>query len=440
MGAIGGTLYEQLVAARITEPGDVAIVTTSGGVANELVHIVTGLGRHISFALAAGGDRFAITDPSEALLIAEKDSHTKTILYFGELGGNDEYAIAELIEKKLITKPIIAYIAGKVAELFPTPPQFGHAKALARSKDESAEAKKEALRSVGVVVCDSFGDMGTELGKAEVPSVLVFDEAINTRRRAYFMSRISGEVDGNVHLLGRNLVDTVNDNSLASLTISMLLGHQVTSEKVITFVDYVLRLLADHSPNVSGAVNTMITSRAGKDLVSSLTSGLLTIGPRFGGAINAAANNWLYGVATDADPQEYVNITTRRDGAIAGIGHKKYRTDLPDPRVEALAQFSTGTESRYLAFARSIEVVTLTKKSNLILNVDGAIAAVMLDLLKDELNYTDEQLRELVTIEFFNALFVLSRSIGFTALYLDQKRNDEGLFRLENDDIRYYED
>ena len=39
----------------------------------------------------------------------------------------------------------------------------------------------------------------------------------------------------------------------------------------------------------AGAHNTIVTSRAGKDLVSCLVSGLLTIGPRFGGAIDDAA-------------------------------------------------------------------------------------------------------------------------------------------------------
>ena len=34
---------------------------------------------------------------------------------------------------------------------------------------------------------------------------------------------------------------------------------------------------ADHGPAVSGAHNTIVTARAGKDLVSCLTSGLLTI-------------------------------------------------------------------------------------------------------------------------------------------------------------------
>lgn len=439
LGAIGGTLREQIIRSRIDKGGNVAVITTSGGVANELIHMTTSLGHRISFALAVGGDRYPTMEPAEVFLLAEKDKATEKIVYFGELGGRDEYVIAELIKSKTVTKPVIAYVAGKVADLFPIPPQFGHAKALAQDSDESASSKKQVLREAGAIVCESFEDIAKELGEAETIDPIVVTE-LGQRRRAPFMSRISGEKKGDVYLLGRNLIDTVNDNSLASLTISMLLGQQIKSEKIITFVDYVLRLLADHSPNVSGAVNTMITSRAGKDLVSSLASGLLTIGPRFGGAINAAAKNWLDGIATEADPQEFVNATTRRDGAIAGIGHKKYRIDLPDPRVEALSVFSSTTNGAFLNFARSIEEVTLSKKSNLILNVDGAIAAVMLDLLRDELKYSDEQLRELVNIEFFNALFVLSRSIGFTAHYLDQKRNDEGLFRLENDDIRYYDD
>lgn len=36
-------------------------------------------------------------------------------------------------------------------------------------------------------------------------------------------------------------------------------------------------ITADHGPAVSGAVNTIVTARAGKDLLSSLTAGLLTI-------------------------------------------------------------------------------------------------------------------------------------------------------------------
>ncbi len=35
--------------------------------------------------------------------------------------------------------------------------------------------------------------------------------------------------------------------------------------------------------------------------------------------------------------------------------------------------------------------------------------------------------------EFFNALFVIPRSVGFIAHFMEQKKNDEGLFRLPDE-------
>jgi ATP citrate (pro-S)-lyase len=438
LGAIGGTRHPQIASGDILEMGDTAVVSTSGGMVNELIHTVTGVGLGISFAMALGGDRFPITTPAQALLLAEADKHTKRIVYFGELGGSDEYEIAALIEEGKISKELVVYIAGTVAELFDEPPQFGHAKALAQSHDESATAKKTALKKAGAIVCDTFADVRNTLAKRVTQKREVNVPKIGPRKRSMIVSHISGEKDENVILLGEDLMKTVDDNTIASLVLSMLLGKQIESKKAIDFVDYVFKLLVDHGPYVSGALNTIVSARAGKDLVSSLTAGLMTIGPRFGGAINAAAGEWLAGVTDNVSAQEFVESFARRGGIVPGIGHKKYHTDLPDPRVKALRAFAKNTNGdRYLKFALSIEAITTTKKTNLILNVDGTIAAVLLDILESELGYDSQQLRELVDIEFFNALFVLSRSVGFTAHFLDQKRHDEGLLRLSPDDVRY---
>lgn len=440
LGAIGGTQYAQLVDAGIFASGDTAVVSTSGGMVNELIHTVTGSGLRVSFAIALGGDRYPVTTPADAFLIAQADPNTKRIVYFGELGGEDEYVIADLIKESKFTKPVIAYIAGTVAELFSEPPQFGHAKAMATKRSETAKAKKEALRAVGVNVLDVFADLAVILSKEDK---VMDDEKphkpIGERHKHLIVSRISGDVDGNVQLLSKDLLAMVEENSLASLVISMFLGHQVSSTKLVDFTDYSLRLLIDHGPYVSGALNTIVAARAGKDLTSSLASGLLTIGPRFGGAVNAAAGVWLEGAQAEGTAKDFVVNYSANAGIIPGIGHKKYRIDMPDPRVSALTkQFSSNTNGdKYLKFAKEVEAVTTSKKGNLILNVDGAIAAIMLDLLESELHYGPDKLKELVDIEFFNAIFVLSRSAGFISHYLDQRRNDEGLLRLSEDDIAY---
>jgi ATP citrate (pro-S)-lyase len=440
LGAIGGTQYSQLVAARIFNPGDNAVISTSGGMVNELIHTVTGTGHGVSFAIALGGDRYPVTTPGEAFLLAEADTKTKRIIYFGELGGEDEYVIADLIKNKKVTKPVIAYIAGTVAELFAEPPQFGHAKAMAATQSETAKAKKEALRKVGVEVVDVFADLSAKVaGSRKLPPQTEVHRPIGPRRKHIIVSRLSGDVNDDVQLLGKDLLKTVEENSLASLIISMLLGQEVKSVKLIACTDYVLRLLADHGPYVAGAINTIVAARAGKDLASSLTAGLLTIGPRFGGAVNAAAGGWLEGAESGVSPKQFVADYKANGGIISGIGHKKYRIDAPDPRVQDLVkQFAHNSNGdRFLKFARGVEAVTTKKKGNLILNVDGTIAAVMLDLLESELGYSAGKLQELVDIEFFNAIFILSRSTGFVAHYLDQRRNDEGLLRFGPDEVTY---
>lgn len=441
LGAIGGTQHQQLSNAGIFDEGENAVVSTSGGIVNELIHTVTGAGLGVSFALALGGDRFPLTTPAQAMLLAEADKNTKRIVYFGELGGTDEYEIAELLKNKKLTKEIISYVAGTVADLFETPPQFGHAKAMAQNYDESATAKKKALAEAGATVCERFSDIAEILSERRNDEFSHTKNTIGLRQKSLIVSHISGDKDKDVHLLGRELLETVESQNMASLVMSMLLGHQVTSKKLVEFTDYVMKLLVDHGPYVSGAVNTIVAARAGKDLVSSLTAGLLTIGPRFGGAINAASEGWVMGVEREMGAKEFVELYARERGAIPGIGHKKYRIDLPDPRVKSLSKFANNTNGdRYLKFALSIEQVTTTKKGNLILNVDGVIAAIMLDILESELGYTQDKLKELAEIEFFNAIFVLSRSVGFTAHYLDQRRHDEGLLRLSPAEIRYLDE
>ncbi|MBU2330457.1 hypothetical protein KKG57_03255, partial [Patescibacteria group bacterium] len=221
------------------------------------------------------------------------------------------------------------------------------------------------------------------------------------------------------------------ETSFMSSAVGGMLGKELTSPISKAFFEAVGKLLIDHGGHVSGAVTSMITARAGKDLVSSLSAGLLTIGPRFGGAINDAARLWMRGVAQNASAVSFVEETTKEGNLILGIGHKKYRVGMPDPRVASIEAFTNLLEhSKYFSFARSVEAVTTGKNGSLILNVDGAIAALTLDILSECEGYSQKELEILADAEFFNALFVLPRSAGFMAHIIEQKRNDEGLFRL----------
>lgn len=443
LGAIGGVDMQQLVHAHLFTPGNVAVFSSSGGMTNELINIVTNAGKRISFAVSFGGDRFPILTPLEAFLSAERDPNTEYIVYFGELGGYDEYDIAIAIEEGRITKQVICYIAGVISDMFPKPPQFGHAKAMAGKKEEGALAKRTALAKAGAIAAASFSafvDAVTAIKTKDTGGEKNYQSLVDdmkNRHHAIIASSISQEdKNGDVHILGENLLSFSKNNTFAAAVVSLFLGKKHTSKQTEEFVDFILRLLVDHGPYVSGVMNTIVTARAGKDLSSSLAAGLLTIGPRFGGAINQAAANWLRGVVKQSTVFDFVEDFAKRRQYISGIGHRKYRSDLPDPRVSEIIQFTNSLKvKRFTGFALEVEKITVSKKGNLILNVDGAIACVLLDILSEKEQSTDEQLQELIDTEFFNALFVLSRSVGFIAHFLDQKRLDEGLFRLTPDQV-----
>src|SRR5690348_64544 len=53
-----------------------------------------------------------------------------------------------------------------------------------------------------------------------------------------------------------------------------------------------------------------------------------------------------------------------------------------------------------------VERYTLTKASNLVLNVDGCIAALFLDLMASCAAFSPEEMQEIVDIGYLNGLFI----------------------------------
>lgn len=435
VGAIGGIGLAQLEQGKLATAGSIAVVSTSGGMTNELLTDVALAGKRTSFSIAIGGDRFPISSLTDVLTLAEDDDATTAICYFGELGGVDEYEIVEMIKAKKLTKPVLAYIAGIIDEAFDEHMQFGHAKALVARQDESARAKREALRAVGVIAPDTFPEFLAELAKLDVPEFhdKVVPMDMSDRKASILSTREVVNMDA-VPVFVKNGKLVAQDTTFAKNALEAILGRETKSETTSAFAEALFSLLIDHGGHVSGAVNTMITARAGKDLVSSVAAGLLTIGPRFGGAVNEAARTWLLGASSGKDAREFVEEATKGGKLLSGIGHRKYRVGLPDPRVAAIAEFATLLKKHpHYDFARAVEGVTTGKNGNLILNVDGVMAALFLDILTESEGLSEAELRELIDAEFFNALFVIPRTVGFIAHFIEQKKNDEGLFRLPDD-------
>jgi len=361
-----------------------------------------------------------------------------------------------------LTKPIIAWCIGTCAKMFPYEVQFGHAGACAHAQLETADAKNLALKKRGVIVPTSFDDFGLAVNalylklvkegviipKAEVPPPTVpvdYEWARKLgliRKPSSFISSIVDERGNELVYAGMKISDVFKNNLGVGGVVGLIWFRKLLPDYFCRFIEMVLMVTADHGPAVAGAHNTIVTTRAGKDLISSLCSGLLTIGPRFGGALDGAAQKFAWAYDQGLSAEDYVKHMAKQKELIPGIGHRIKSLENPDIRVVIIKEFVKKhfQNTSVIDFALEVEKVTTKKKSTLILNVDGAIAAAFVDLLRSCGAFTQEEADEYVNMGTLNGLFVLGRSIGFIGHFLDQNRLKQGLYRHPTEDISYITD
>lgn len=105
-----------------------------------------------------------------------------------------------------------------------------------------------------------------------------------------------------------------------------------------------------------------------QDIVSCLVSGLLTIGPRFGGAIDDSARYFKAACDKHQPPAAFVEELKKKGVRVPGIGHRIKNKDNRDKRVELLQNYARQffPSTRYLDYAVSVEEYTLQKSNNLV--------------------------------------------------------------------------
>jgi succinyl-CoA synthetase alpha subunit len=127
--------------------GPIGVVARSGTLTYEIVANLTANGFGQSTVVGLGGDRVVGLSFVDVLEKFEKDPETKAVVLVGEIGGNAEEEASLYIKK--MTKPVVAYIAGKSA---PPGKRMGHAGAIIERGTGTFGAKVEALQSAGASV------------------------------------------------------------------------------------------------------------------------------------------------------------------------------------------------------------------------------------------------------------------------------------------------
>ena len=130
--------------------GDVAIVAKSGTLSYEITKAIGNAGIGVSAYIGIGGDPVRGTTMLEAVEYYANDLSTKKIVLIGEIGSDEEEKAATYI-KEYVTKPVVAYIAGKSA---PEGKRMGHAGAIISGDVGTAQGKIKALEKAGAIIAE----------------------------------------------------------------------------------------------------------------------------------------------------------------------------------------------------------------------------------------------------------------------------------------------
>jgi ATP-citrate lyase alpha-subunit len=441
LGVIGGA-YDNLILSKLYHSGSFGVLTKSGGLSNEIIWIVSQFADGITTAVGIGGDAYPGSDFVTYLEMFEKDPKTKVVIIVGEMGGDLEEKAAEWFGAKKRRIQLMAVISGFCQETLPKGMKFGHAGAKEGLHGEgSARHKAELLRKSGAIVPATFGALGPAikqvyeelLSRGEVKPALTIDvqtlpKLPKTVQQALkdgevmieplFKSTISDDRGEEPLYDGYAASELINKGYQIPHVIGLLWNKKLITKNEAEIIKRIIMLSADHGPCVSGAMGTIVAACAGIPMAQSVAAGMLMIGPRFGGAVTDAGKWFKYAVEKKLSVDEFLTYMKANVGPVPGIGHRVKSLRNPDKRVKELVGYvkSLSISTPCLDFALEVEKVTTVKKDTLILNVDGAMAAILVDLG--------------FPVDSLNGFFILSRTIGMIGHWVDQKRQGSRLIRL----------
>ena len=173
---------------------------------------------------------------------------------------------------------------------------------------------------------------------------------------------------------GYKLLDLVGNLSF-SQAIYLILKGELPSEKESKMMDAMFVSVIDHGIAPPSVIAARAVASGGHTLNVGVAAGVATFGSAHGGALEDAMKIFQENIEKDVSSLVKSYLDSKKP--IAGFGHKYYKEF--DPRTKRLMDVakSLGFYDKYCAFAEKIEQEIFNQKGKkLVLNVDGAIAAI----------------------------------------------------------------
>jgi citryl-CoA lyase len=162
-----------------------------------------------------------------------------------------------------------------------------------------------------------------------------------------------------------------------SQAIYLILKGELPTEKESKMMEAMLVSVIDHGIAPPSAIAARAVASGGNSLNVGVAAGVLAFGSAHGGALEDAMRFLQEGVKSGKSVEEVVKEYLESKKPIPGYGHRYYK-DF-DPRTKRLMDIAKelGFYGPHCRFAEGVEEeIGRQKGKRLVLNVDGAIAAV----------------------------------------------------------------
>jgi len=213
--------------------------------------------------------------------------------------------------------------------------------------------------------------------------------------------------------------------------IHLALLGELPDQATAAILDAIFVSSVDHGTSPPSVLSTLTVASTGAPLGAAVAAGILSISKFHGGAIEDSMKAIREALTTAQSKNlsmEEAALATfesykARGARLPGFGH---RLHTKDPRTTRLLQLvdDLGKGKDGLAMARALEsaIAKATGKS-LPLNVDGAIAAVLLDLS--------------VPPALANAFFMIARLPGLVAHANEERTRQKPMRQIHPTDVTY---
>lgn len=227
--------------------------------------------------------------------------------------------------------------------------------------------------------------------------------------------------EGKEYVRGFDLEELAENSNFGDTIFLLLLGKK-PNENESKMWNAILVMAIDHGPGTASALTARISASAKNSVHTSLAAGLLGLGERHGLAIEGAMKFFLEN-KNGENLQALLQSMKEQKKYVPGYGHKVLSIDS---RAKALLEIAKNTSfyKEHCAFAEAVqESLKNTSSKPLPLNIDGAMAAVLCDMNID--------------VSLAKGIFMIARVPGLVAHIIEEIRNDEGIRRVDLEDIEY---